>query len=146
MAPPPPVAHYTFTGNSLASSDTDANSTAANFVAGAGFSGKTTFVTVFGSNGFALTSNNVPSSEAAAISGSDYLSFTLFPNNGVTESYINIFYNIVVSNSSSAVDANVEVRWSVDNFATALTTDTLSLGSGQGEQGAGGKSSVDPSP
>ena len=135
----PTVAHYTFTGNSLASSDTDPNSTAANFVAGAGFSGKTTFVTVFGSNGFAVTSDNVPSSEAAAISGSDYLSFTLFPNNGFTGAYSNLFFNIVATDNTNAVDINVEVRWSVDNFASALTTDTLSLNPGtQSEGGAGG--------
>ena len=132
------VANYTFTGNSLSSNDADASSTAGDVVIAAGLSGHTTFFTPsFSGVALGVTSDFTPATEAAAISGNDYIGFTMTPANGVSLAYNALSFNPQGTNFSNTITENISVRWSVDNFATTVGSGTLTLNPGQGGTGGG---------
>ncbi len=133
------ISNYTFTGNSLSSSDADASSTAGDFVIGSGFTGLTGF-TNNGVNFPALLveSDHTPGTEADAISANDYFSFTVTPAAGGSFDFDTLNFNLVINNFSNAITQSIAVRWSVDSFATTLGTGTLSVGAGQSGVGGGG--------
>jgi hypothetical protein len=137
------VAHYTFSGNSLVSSDTDPTSVAGDMVIGAGLSGNTTFFTIFGSTTcLGATSDHTPATEAAAISGDDYLSFTVTPNAGTALDYSSMTFNFAWQNNSNTVNENLSLRWSVDGFASTL--DSQSTSESPGTAGLAGGSFMIP--
>jgi hypothetical protein len=119
------VANYSFAGNSLASSDTDPSSTASDIAVGAGLSGKTQFFTVFGTTCFGTTSDNTPSTEAAALSANDYLEFTITPSSGVSLSFSSLDFNLAFNGFAFPYTANAALRWSVDAFGSTVGTATL---------------------
>lgn len=119
------VASYQFNSGSLSSSDTDSNSTASDIVVGGGLSGKAQFITYNSNPGYGTYSNNTPATEAAAISADDYFAFTTTPASGAL-TYNTLTYNLEsnANNISGVYQVNVSVRWSVDGFASTLTTTT----------------------
>jgi hypothetical protein len=129
------VANYTFSGNSLASSDTDTSSTAGNIVVGAGLSGSTTFFTAF-TSAFGMTSDHTPSTSQDAIAADDYFSFTVTPSGGQSLSYSSLQFSFAFSVFQFPYTATVDVRWSVDSFAAVLGTKTISPSSNTSLNGA----------
>ncbi|MEA3187703.1 MAG: hypothetical protein QOD99_1533 [Chthoniobacter sp.] len=124
------VANYTFSGNTLTSSDSDANSTAADLVVGVGLSGSATFFnSTFNSPAYGVPSNSTPSTETLAIAGNDYFSFTITPASG-SLAYGALSFDFVIQNNSNTITENVSARWSVDNFASSLGTNSFVGNSG----------------
>lgn len=121
------VATYTFTGDSLASSDTNPDSTASDITIGAGLSGKTTFFTLFGSTRcLGTTSNNTPATEAASVSAGDYISLTVTPNGGGSLLYTSFIFNFAWQNFSNTILESLSIRSSVDSFASTLDSKSQS--------------------
>ncbi len=125
-------ASYPFTGDSLASDDTDPDSTAGDLSVGAGLSGKGQFRTYFTGPAFGVFSSDTPSSEALAISGNHYFSITVTPVNGSYD-FTTLFCNLnaEANNIFGTYTPNVSIRWSVDGFATNLTTASATISPGQ---------------
>jgi len=129
----PTVADYTFSGDSLSSS-TNAFAIATDVTTGPGIAGETEFQTIFGSTVYdAVTSNNLPLTEAAAVSGSDYISLTITPKTGFLD-YATLFFEICggADDISNLFDGDISVRSSVDNF----TSDLLTVSTGDLSAGA----------
>ena len=118
------VAEYTFSGDSLASG-TNPYATAANIVIGPGLSGDTAFDSNSGSTELGVYSGYLPTSEAAAVTGSDYISFTVTPRSGLIN-YNTLFFNIDVEafENATAFTGSISVRSSVDGFTADLVTAT----------------------
>jgi len=126
------VASYTFTGNSLASSDTDPGSTAGDFTVGAGFTGFAAPASFFvNSPAMMVASDHTVATESDAITASDYFSFTVAPSGGGTLKFGQLTYNLAHNNNSNTITVSVSVRWSVDHFAAPLGTATRTVNSGQ---------------
>ena len=131
------VATYNFTGNSLASSDGDSNSAAADIAVGAGLSGNAQFLTIFGNPAYGAYSDKIPGSQATpgaesdAIAGNDYFSFTITPASGSLD-YGTLNFNLEANanNIAGTYTPNISVRWSVDAFASTLTTTSITLNPG----------------
>jgi len=113
--PPVNLAYYPFTGNSLASFDTDPLSTASS-LSGTGL-GTLSFNTTYGvpAPSLSLEAGSIPSSFLA----SSYLSFTITPNPGYVLN-LNSFSFQVSRIFNGNYTVNYEVRSSVDNFTTAV--------------------------
>ena len=129
------VATYGFTGNSLASSDADPQSTAGNI--SGGISGSATFQNGFNGPALRINSDLAGSSQSDAITNGKYVSFTITPGNGLQLGYSALSYNVYVFNNSNAANGTIEARWSLDSFATTLVTRTVSAGFGQTAVGTG---------
>ena len=140
------VANYTFPGNSLASSDTDPNSTASNITLGAGLAGSAQFITIFGSPFYGAFSNFTPATEPAAVTAADFLSFTVTPVSGPI-SYKNLSFNLGANanNISGSYTPNISVLWSVDGFTSILTTASFTISPGQ-QSATGGAANLSASP
>ena len=88
-----------------------------------------------------MYSGNLPTSEAAAITGSDYISFTITPTSG-TLSYSSVFFNIDVEafENATAFTGSISVRSSIDGFTADLLTGTggpFTSGGNNEDSGAG---------
>ena len=59
---------------------------------------------------YGMTSDHTPSTEALAISGNDYFSFTVTPSSGLSLAYANLNFNLDVNNNSNSINANISVR------------------------------------
>lgn len=126
------VANYTFAGNSLASSDMDSSSAAADFVLGAGIASFAAPAAFFvNSPAMMLGSDHTPATEADAITGNDYFSFTVTPSGGGALAFGQLSYNFAIQNNSNTITTKIALRWSVDNFATTLDTGMITTNSGQ---------------
>ncbi len=116
---PVPVANYPFTGYSLASTDTDPLSTAANL--------SSTGLPVFG---YAIIGNPLPSLWVAAstipnsLSTSSYLSFSITPNPGYALS-LGSFSLDAARVRTGSYTGFFEVRSSVDGFTAAVLSGTI---------------------
>lgn len=127
------LATYPFTGDSLASGDVDPDTAAGDLAVGAGLSGSGAF---FGytvnAPFYGVFSSATPESEALAISGNHYFSITITPVNGSIQ-FATVFCNLnaAANNIAGSYTPNVSIRWSVDNFATNLTTDSTTISPGQ---------------
>ena len=117
------ISDYNVSGSSLASS-TNAYTNDTNIITGSGVSGDFQFETIE-SNCYAAPSNDLPLTEAAAVSGSDYISFTITPKSN-SLNYDTLFFNLCGNanniNPSNPYDGEVVVRSSVDNFTTDLVS------------------------
>jgi len=113
------IAQYEFSGAVVTSTDTELNSTAANFIAsgGGGFSG--------GGNAY-IRSTDTTASEAAAIVDGDYFSFTVTPDAGyeldLTQLTLDTIHNATFGGSGEDTGATMKffVRSSVDAFAANI--------------------------
>lgn len=125
------VANYQFTGNSLASTDTDVSSVAGDFVIGGGLSGSTAFTT-FGSGAPALVAGTDATSDtdANAFALDDYISITLTPIGGVSLAYTSLVFDAKVYTFSSTTTGTVAVRSSLNGFAFTLDSRTITATSG----------------
>lgn len=137
------VAKYDFgtpTVPSLTSSDSDLNSVASPFTAGAGFASALTPDTTRGNPAPDITvpAGTSPSSAAAAITGNDYFSFTLTPVTAV--SLTNLTFDTAVSGNVTAsyfVQASVgaggfsNVGSTVSTGSSTFSTQTISLSAPQ---------------
>jgi len=147
VSPIGPLATYTFDGNQydppvwdLAPTNVPSNVTASDFDNGTGLDGGTPPNTYFypsgtgnPSNGIGVRSIATASSEAGAVSGDDYLYFTLTPDTGFELDLNDLSFDLTWSNNTGPVPADREVfvRSSVDSFASTLGTFTAyNAGSG----------------
>ncbi len=127
LAAPIPVwvAHYPFTGNSPASFDPDPLSTASN-LSSVGL-GPLAYATIgVPAPALRLSAQNVPNS----FSLSSYLSFTVTPNPGHVLNLNEFSFDIARVFSTGVYTVNYEVRSSVDGFAAAVLSGTVTTGSG----------------
>jgi len=140
------VAHYTFPGDSLASS-TNSYATATDITSGTGFTGE--FDTHDGGNPeYGSDSGNLPLTEAAAVTTNCFISFTVTPTSG-TMSYNSVSFNInsYEPENATTFDGTIIGRSSVDNFTSDLFTETagpLTGGGNDEETGGGGPLSFPP--
>ncbi|HEX4086556.1 MAG TPA: PEP-CTERM sorting domain-containing protein [Chthoniobacteraceae bacterium] len=140
------VAEYAFHDGSLASSAGSPDATASNINTGAGLSGDTEFV-LFGGSTYTdgASSEDLPLTESAAVTDSDYLSFTVTPTSGSLD-YADLTFELcteVGSVSPPFVD-DIDVRSSVDNFTTDLLQTSDFNDSGDAQAGVGGSISLPP--
>lgn len=129
------ISDYNFSGASLASS-TNAYTNDTNIVTGAGLSGDFQFETIE-SNCYAVPSPDLPLTETAAVSGSDYISLTITPKTN-SLNYNTLFFNLCgdANDISNPFDGDIVVRSSVDNFTTDLVTAST------GDLSAGGNTEI----
>lgn len=113
--PPVNLAYYPFTGSSLASFDTDPDSTASN-LSGTGL-GTLSFNTTYGvlAPSLSLEAGSVP----GQFTTTSYLSFTITPNPGYVLNLNSISFEVSRIFLGSYT-VNYEVRSSVDSFTTAV--------------------------
>ena len=140
------VADYSFSGGSLESSSSDTNSTASNITIGPGLPAGDNFGIIFGSTYYyEVKSDDLPTTESSAVSGSDYITFTVTPLNSESLDYTNLFFDIVasVNNITPPFVGDISVRSSVDGFASdIITSGSISQDSGEGEEGVSGAISL----
>jgi len=123
------LANYTFLSNSDSSSDSDANSTASAVTAGAGISANFAFN---------ATGNPAPSrgvgadvtltTEALAITGNDYFTFTLTPSPGFEMDLTSL--SLEFDASYNTVDRGYSIRSNVDSYAVTLLSYVEPLNTG----------------
>lgn len=136
FAPPPArasvvVAYYSFqpaTGTPFSSTGADPSSTAGDVVIGAGLSGaasiSSTNVASTYPPALVMATNATPATEALAVSGNDYFSFTVTPTSGMAFAFDRLYFVLVGYKffNLPSIDEHIAVRWSVDSFATTLGT------------------------
>lgn len=127
LAAPTPVwvAHYPFTGNSPASFDPDPLSTASN-LSNTGLGPLSYSASGVPAPALQLSAQDVPNS----FSLSQYLSFTVTPNPGYVLNLDEFSFDIARVFSTGVYTVNYEVRSSVDGFAAAVLSGTVTTGSG----------------
>ena len=134
------VAYYPFTGDSLASSSTDTYATASNILAGPGLSGDTEFDSNSGSTELGVYSGYVPTSETSAITGSDYISFTITPTSkSLSYNGLSFGMDVEAFENPTAFSGSIVIRWSVDGFTSDLLSKTIGPfppGPNNGQSGA----------
>jgi len=135
------VAAYTFSGDSLNSTDADPLSVASALGTGAGLAGSTEFFNVFGS-AYGATSDVIPGdatnpgTEAEAISDAAYMSFTVTPNAGEQLAYSDLSFDFAASNESNTTTESISLRSSVDDFGSSLGINSAVIDAGSTEEGA----------
>lgn len=117
------LSQYNFTGSVRTSSDSDLNSTATDFTDGPGITG-----TIDAGRGNPLPSispdlGTTANTQALALSGNDYFTFTITPAGGFQLNLTSITFDSAVFGN---ITATFFVRSSVDNFTTDLGTVTTS--------------------
>ena len=117
------LSQYNFTGSVRTSSDADLNSTATDFIDGPGLTG-----TIDGGRGNPLPSlspnlGTTASTQALALSGNDYFTFTITPAGGFQLNLTSITFDSAVFGN---ITATFFLRSSADNFATDLGSTTTS--------------------
>ncbi len=118
--PPVAVAHYPFTGNSLASTDTDPFSTASSL----SLVGLSPYGFDTGGNpgpSLRIGANPIPNS----FSPSSYLSFTITPNPGHALNLNSLSLDAAIVNPAGSYTGFFEVRSSVDGFTAAVLSGTI---------------------
>ena len=139
------VADFTFAGDSLASSGSNAFSNVTSLSTGTGLAGDFQFSTIFSVPDYIVPSSDLPLTEATAVSGSDYLSFTVTPKATYSLEYNQISFDLClnVNDNTNPFVGDVYLRSSVDGFTSDLLTGSSSLNAGQeGESGEGGTFSL----
>lgn len=109
------VADYEFVSSSPASTASYPDATANTFTNGSGLS-------IIFSDGWVSTgASSTTNSDAGAVSGDDYFTFTLTPINGASLNLTSLnFGTAFYANASNNYTAYLFVRSSVDNFATNI--------------------------
>lgn len=138
------VGLYTFASSSLASSDTNADSTASAITAGTAFTGALTPNTTYGNPAPSLTvvsTLTTGTSQAAAITANQYFSFTLTPNAGTTLNLSTLSFDygnystdttfptesFFARSSADSFGANLAAAVSTTTTAATVTNTTISL-------------------
>ena len=140
-ATPVTVANYQFTSGSLASSDTDANSTASAITSGGG-SGYAISATAVGGRLRSTTSDNNPNGNNAKLNNGQYFGFTVTPGSGKILN-MKSFKLGTRRNGNSPDRITVYASKNGTNFVTIL--DTVAVGSTSGFNALnGGDLSTEP--
>ena len=116
------IADYQFTGGSAASTDTQPNSTAANFTLSSLFSGNGGISA--GTETAFANSSVTPSTAGDAILQNSWFSFTVTPDSGYSLSLTSLTFNTSYDgiDGAAAVSANWFVRSSLDGFSSNIGT------------------------
>ena len=121
------LAQYTFTGNSLASSDTDPNSTATAFSGGAGLAVRTSSFRGDPTPSVAVTFRDLLStSQTTALANGSYYQFTVAPTAGnrVKFTSLNFGTNVGPTGGKPPGVGTYFVRTSADGFTNTLASYT----------------------
>ena len=130
------VGLYTFAASSLASSDTNPDSTASAITAGAAFTGtvaNTTYGNPTPSLAVASTLTTGANTQAGAVTANQYFSFTLTPNTGTPLSLNSLSFDYAnYSTDATFPTEGFVVRSSVDNFAANTAAGVTSAAASNG--------------
>lgn len=119
------LAKYEFTSSTRATTDTDSNSTATTLDNGLGISASdstyfTSAPSSAGNPSLRTKSSTTSNTEALAVSGNDYYTFTLTPLTGFEADLTTLTFDYAITEGAMSITGNFFVRSSIDSFASTI--------------------------